>query len=214
MTRNCDGPRDRETHASHKDVREDASPERGHERAQAVTHVPLDLPLDFEGFYLGHQESFHAYAEIHFGSRKAAEDVIHDVSLEILGGWDQLLRTGNVDQGAWAIVRRAVSARLDEDGRAPAFVINGPIAQTLRSARDKLQTMESATGLYAEIAELPGRQFEVIVLRYVLGYPTAKVAWFIGLDERTVGHHIRRGRERLRFKLGLPAEPRRKGTGT
>ncbi|MFI6862788.1 RNA polymerase sigma factor [Streptomyces sp. NPDC050421] len=199
---------------SDKDVREGASPERGHERAGAMTHVPLDLPLDFEAFYLGHQESFHAYAEVHFGSRKAAEDVVHNVFLEILGGWDQLLRTGNVDQGAWAIVRRAVSAQLDKDDRAPAFVINGPIAQTLRSARDKLQIMESASGLYAEIAELPGRQFEVIVLRYILGYPTTKVAWFVGLDERTVDHHIRRGRERLRVKLGLPAEPRRKGTGT
>lgn len=178
-----------------------------------VDHVPLDLPLDFEAFYLGHQESFHAYAEVHFGSRKAAEEVIHQVFLEILSGWDQLLRTGNVDQGAWAIVRRIVSEQLDKDGRAPAFVINGPITQTLRAARNKLQMMESTTGLYAAIADLPGRQFEVIVLRFVLGYPTTKVAWYVGLDERTVGHHLRKGRERLRVVLGLPAAPRRKETG-
>lgn len=98
------------------------------------------------------------------------------------------------------------------------FVINGPIAQALdkalATARDKLQKMESASGLYEAIAELPDRQFEVIVLRYVLGYPTAKVAWYIGIDERTVGHHLRRAKERLRIKLGLPAQRRKpKPTG-
>ncbi len=51
--------------------------------------------------------------------------------------------------------------------------------------------MQSTTGLYEAIAELPNRQFEVIVLRYLLGYPTTRVAWFMGIDERTVGHHLR-----------------------
>lgn len=210
MTRNRDGRRAREPRVTDRSVQDDAP---GGSCDGEAEHVPLDLPLDFEAFYLGHQESFHAYAEVHFGSRKAAEEVIHHVFLEILNGWDQLLRTGNVDQGAWAIVRRVVNEQLDKDCRAPAFVINGPIAQTLRAARDKLQIMESTSGLYAAIADLPGRQFEVIVLRFVLGYPTAKVAWYVGLDERTVGHHLRKGRERLRVALGLPAEPRRKGTG-
>ncbi|MEU1403169.1 sigma-70 family RNA polymerase sigma factor [Streptomyces sp. NPDC005728] len=173
-------------------------------------YLPLDLPLDFEAFYLGHQEVFHAYAEVHFGTREASEEVIHEVFLQIHAGWTELLSAGNLEQGAWAIVRRAVHDRLDLEGRAPAFVINGPIAQAmnkaLATARDKLQKMESSSGLYEAIAELPNRQFEVIVLRYILGYPTSKVAWYVGIDERTVGHHLRRGKERLRIKLGLPDE--------
>ncbi|MBA2811167.1 sigma-70 family RNA polymerase sigma factor [Streptomyces sp. KM273126] len=179
--------------------------------------VPLDLPLDFEAFYLGHQTAFHAYAEVHFGTRAAAEEVIHEVFLEIHAGWTELLSAGNLEQGAWAIVRRAVHDRLELEGRAPAFVINGPIAQALAATRDKLQKMESTSGLYEAIAELPNRQFEVIVLRYLLGYPTTKVAWFVGIDERTVGHHLRRGKERLRIKLGLPDDrkkPKKKGEGT
>ncbi|WP_435864662.1 sigma factor-like helix-turn-helix DNA-binding protein [Streptomyces phaeochromogenes] len=77
--------------------------------------------------------------------------------------------------------------------------------------------MESSSGLYEAIAELPNRQFEVIVLRYVLGCPTAKVAWYVGIDERTVGHHLRRAKERLRLRLGLPADrkkPKQKGAGS
>lgn len=175
--------------------------------------LPLDLPLDFEAFYLGHQEPFHAYAEVHFGTREVAEEVIHEVFLQIHAGWTELLSSGSLEQGAWAIMRRAVHDRLDREGRAPAFVINGPIAQALApalaTAREKLQKMESTSGLYEAIAELPNRQFEVIVLRYILGYPTAKVAWYVGIDERTVGHHLRRGKERLRVKLGLPDERKR-----
>ncbi|MFM9500050.1 RNA polymerase sigma factor [Streptomyces galilaeus] len=201
---------------SHNDAVEGAPPpDRGTGLSQSM-YTPLDLPLDFEAFYLGHQEAFHAYAELHFGTRAAAEDVIHEVFVEIHAGWTQLLSAGNLEQGAWAIVRRAVHDQLEAEGRAPAFVINGPIAQALAAARDRLQKMHSAAGLYEAIADLPNRQFEVIVLRYLLGYPTSKVAWFIGIDETTVGHHLRRGKERLRVQLGLPDErkkPTKKGEG-
>ncbi|EPH41456.1 sigma-70 family RNA polymerase sigma factor [Streptomyces aurantiacus] len=173
-------------------------------------YVPLDLPIDFEAFYLGHQEAFHDYAEVHFGTRTAAEEVIHQVFLEIHAGWTELLSAGNLEQGAWAIVRRAVHDRVELEGRLPAFVINGPIAQALAATRDRMQTMESSSGLYEAIGQLHGSQFEVIVLRYVLGYPASKVAWYMGIDERTVGHHIRRAKERLRVKLQLP-EDRKKG---
>ncbi|MFJ4569048.1 RNA polymerase sigma factor [Streptomyces caelestis] len=200
---------------SHDDAQEGPSPEYGLGLAQSM-YVPLDLPIDFEAFYLGHQEAFHAYAEVHFGTRAAAEEVIHGVFLEIHAGWTELLSAGHVEQGAWAIVRRAVHDRLESEGRAPAFIINGPIAQALATTKDRLQRMQSTTGLYEAIADLPGRQFEVIVLRYLLGYPTTKVAWFMGIDDRTVGHHLRRGKERLRIKLGMPDErkkPKQKGEG-
>lgn len=157
---------------SYDDAAAGASPEYGTGLSQSM-FVPLDLPLDFEAFYLGHQEAFHAYAEVHSGTREAAEEAIHEVFLEIHAGWSQLLSRGNLEQGGWAIVRRVVHDRLDSEGRGPAFVINGPIAQALDrallTARDKLQRMESSSGLYEAISELPDRQFEVIVLRYVLG---------------------------------------------
>ncbi|MFE5197934.1 sigma factor-like helix-turn-helix DNA-binding protein [Streptomyces sp. NPDC056601] len=134
--------------------------------------------------------------------------------LEIRGSWTELLKeAGNLEQGAWAIVRRAVTDSLERDGRLPAFVINGPIAQGLRAARGKLQAMESRRGLYAAIAALPNRQFEVIVLRFILGYPASKVAWYIGVDERTVGHHIRRGQGATARQAG-PACGTEEGKGT
>ncbi|MGK5629726.1 sigma-70 family RNA polymerase sigma factor [Streptomyces sp. URMC 123] len=170
----------------------------------------LCLPLDFEGFYLGHQEFFHAFAEIHLGSRRAAEDVVHQVFLEILGGWDHLLQAGDLEQRTLAVLHRSVADRLEREGRKPAFVINGPIARALRAlreARGKLEMLESSNGLYEAIAELPPRQFTVIALRHLLGYETSRIARFMGLHERTVDYHGRRGRERLRAQLGLAAGP-------
>ncbi|MBL1109770.1 sigma-70 family RNA polymerase sigma factor [Streptomyces sp. 5-8] len=172
------------------------------QEAAPPSKAGAELPPDFEAFYLGHQEMFCAYAEIHFGSRTTAEEVVHVALVEVLAGWTELLRSENLVRGAWAIVRRTVHDRLKLENRAPAFAIKGPIAQALAAARDQLKMIESASGLYGAIAELPGRQFDVIVLRYMLGYPASKVAWYMGIDERTVGYHLRRGRERLRVMLG------------
>jgi RNA polymerase sigma factor (sigma-70 family) len=178
----------------------------------------MDLPLEFEAFYLVHQEAFHDYAEVNLGGRDTAEDAVHRGCLEILGNWEALLADGNLEQQAWAIMRRTVTRQLEADDRPPALVINGPIlralhtGQLLGSARDRLQLMESSRGLYAAIADLPSRQFDVIVLRYILGYPASRVAWLLGLkNDRTIDFHIRKAKERLRIQLGLPDDTPRKG---
>ncbi|MDX3232553.1 sigma-70 family RNA polymerase sigma factor [Streptomyces sp. ME19-01-6] len=176
-------------------------------------HAPLQLPLEFEAFYLGHQEFFHDYAEAQLGSRRVAEEAIHQAFREIQAGWEQLLREGNLEQRAWTVVRRIVGRRLETEGRPPAFVINGPIALALRAARNKLKVMQSVSGLYEAIAELPPRQFDVMVLRYILGYPPARIAWFMGLTERTVDYHCRKAKERLRVQLGYPGPEAKEGKG-
>lgn len=187
------------------------------ENHQPVGELPC-LPLDYEAFYLGHQEAFHDYAEVNLGHRGTAEEAVHRGFLEILGNWEVLLADGNLEQQAWAIMRRIVSRQLEADGRPAALVINGPIlralhtAQVLNSARARLQLMDGSRGLFAAIADLPSRQFDVIVLRYMLGYRTTRIAWLLGLkNERTVDYHIRKAKERLRVQLGMPGETPRKG---
>ncbi|MGW8374803.1 sigma-70 family RNA polymerase sigma factor [Streptomyces sp. ODS28] len=189
------------------DVSKDVSPQDGGHRE--TVHAPTNLPLDFEGFYLGHQEFFHAFAEIHLGSRRAAEQVVHQVFLKILAGWNQLLKQNDLEEQALAVLHRCVTDRLRHDQRRAAFVINGPIAQQLKAVRHGLEFSTGSRGLYEAILELPPRQFTVIVLRYLLGYETKKIARYMGLDPRTVVYHCRKGKERLRVHLNLPEEPRR-----
>jgi hypothetical protein len=91
--------------------------------------------------------------------------------------------------------------------KAPAFVINAPIAHNLKAVRNQLEISTSTSGLYEAILELPTRQFTVIALRHLLGYKTTQIARYMGLDTRTVDYHGRKGKERLRVQLKLPAAP-------
>ncbi|MFG3207778.1 sigma-70 family RNA polymerase sigma factor [Streptomyces sp. NPDC048192] len=193
------------------DVSTDVSPQDGC-HGQPV-QAPPELPLDFEAFYLGHQEFFHDFAEIHLGSRRVAEQVVHQVFLEILGGWDELLQQGDLEQQTLAVLHRGVTRRLNDDGRPPAFLINGPITKNLEAVRNQMEIASSTNGLYEAILELPTRQFTVIVLRHLLGYPTKRIARYMGLDTRTVDYHGRKGKERLRIRLGLPAAPAKNKKG-
>ncbi|MEE1942940.1 sigma-70 family RNA polymerase sigma factor [Streptomyces sp. TRM 70361] len=189
------------------------SPQNGSHN-ETVDDLP-GLPLDFEAFYLGHQEFFHAFAEIHLGSRRAAEQVVHQVFLEILGGWEELLQQDDLEQQTLAVLHRRVTDRLRREERPAAFVINAPIAHHLQAVRNQLELATGFSGLYEAIYELPTRQFTVIVLRYLLGYDTKQIAGYMGLDPRTVDYHGRKGKERLRVQLRLPAVPRKttKGAG-
>ncbi|WP_381805432.1 sigma-70 family RNA polymerase sigma factor [Streptomyces niveus] len=181
--------------------------ERRRTRVTRPETPPLGLPLDFEAFYLGHQEFFHTFAELHLGSRAAAEESVHQVFAEIKAAWDGLLQEGDLEQRTLAVLSRHVTTQLDREGRDPAFVINGPIARSLRAIRDELELNDSAGGLYEAISQLPTRQFTVIAMRHLMGYPTTQIARFMGLDSRTVDYHGRKGRERVRVQLRLPADP-------
>ncbi|MFE9724583.1 sigma-70 family RNA polymerase sigma factor [Streptomyces sp. NPDC005794] len=171
---------------------------------------PLALPLDFEAFVLSHQQFFHAYAEIHCGTRLAAESIVHEVFLEIHAVWDGLLQEDELERRTLAVLHRHVTRRLAREGRDPAYIINGQIERDLRVLRGELELVESRIGLYEAISELPVRQYTVVVLRYLLGYPTNRIARFMSLDDRTVNYHCRRAKERLGRNLGLPVRTRAK----
>ncbi|MEU7596550.1 sigma-70 family RNA polymerase sigma factor [Streptomyces sp. NPDC039022] len=188
-------------------------------RPQLTQPAPdfVDLPIEFEAFYLGHQEFFHTFAELHLGSRAAAEESVHRVFLEIRAGWDGLLLEEDLEQRTLAVLHRHVTTQLEQEQRDPAFLINGPIARSLRAVRDELELADGPCGLYEAITLLPPRQFTVIVLRHLMGYPTRQIARYMGLNERTVDYHGRKGRDRLRVHLQLPPDPnrnsRKKGRG-
>ncbi|WP_420823481.1 sigma factor-like helix-turn-helix DNA-binding protein [Streptomyces natalensis] len=63
--------------------------------------------------------------------------------------------------------------------------------------------MESSVGLYPAIARLPGRQFDVMVLHYVLDCSTAKTAGIMGITEARCPRLPRRRPRRGRGK-GIP----------
>ncbi|GAA2724169.1 MULTISPECIES: sigma-70 family RNA polymerase sigma factor [Streptomyces] len=162
------------------------------------------LPLDFQAFYLGVEEMYHSYATEILGNREDAEEAVHEAFCLIRDEWADLLSSSNVEEGAWSVLRLATMRRLRSGSGRPAFVAKGAFARAMDAAGDQLAVLEESIGLYAAIAELPNRQFDVIVLQYVIGYPVTRTAWLLGLDERTVDYHGRKGKEYLRRQLGIP----------
>ncbi|MGK5497286.1 RNA polymerase sigma factor [Streptomyces sp. URMC 125] len=145
----------------------------------ADAEAVLPLPLEFEALYVATQEAFHHYALFYLGTNDPAEDAVHRAYLEILNHWNALLEESNLQQQAWAILRRVV------------------MSQALMGFRRKLALLRSDVGLYKAICSLPPRQFDAIVLRHVLDCDTKKISWYMGVSTSTVDYHCRKAKERL-----------------
>ncbi|MFC9431411.1 RNA polymerase sigma factor [Streptomyces sp. NPDC056987] len=156
----------------------------------------IPIPLDFQAHYLTHQEAFHDYALVYLGTNEAAEEAIHRAFLEILLHWDALLEESNLQQQVWAIVRRVV------------------ISQSLIGFRKRIARMDSHVGLFAALIKLTPRQFDAVVMRYVLKCDTRRISWYMGITDSTVDYHCRKAKERLGADIFRPySEPKTRTKG-
>ncbi|WP_199784997.1 sigma-70 family RNA polymerase sigma factor [Streptomyces sp. Tu6071] len=138
---------------------------------------PLEEPssledYDFEAFYLSQQEFFHAYAELQLGTRAAAEELVHETFLKIQDSWEQIATEGKAEQQALLLLHAEVKWRLHIEGRDPSFVRNGPVRQhNLAAIREQLELHDSPRGLYAAIAALNDRQFDAVLVLWLIAAP-------------------------------------------
>ncbi|MGO4635013.1 RNA polymerase sigma factor [Streptomyces sp. 2RAF24] len=144
-----------------------------------VAEAPLQLPLEFEAHYLTHQEAFHEFALGILLTNERAEEAVYRAYVEIRIRWDALLGESNLQAQTWRILRRAVTDEL------------------IGGLRAELVARDSGIGLYPALLKLSSRQFDAIVLRYIGGWDTKDIAWYMGLTPSTVTHHIRKAQERL-----------------
>ncbi|GAA2793156.1 hypothetical protein GCM10010441_18000 [Kitasatospora paracochleata] len=49
----------------------------------AAVELPVDLPLDYEAYALGHRKAFLVFAEEMLGDKTAAERIVHEVMVRI-----------------------------------------------------------------------------------------------------------------------------------
>ncbi|MFH8760223.1 helix-turn-helix domain-containing protein [Streptomyces atroolivaceus] len=162
------------------------------------------LPLDYQAFHVAQQGFFHAFAQLHLGSSVTAKETVHHVFLEILRTWDTLLRTEDLAGTTFAILQRHIHATLQREGYKPSFVIDEPTTTHLGI---ELHPADAGLDLFAEMSKLPARQYNVIVLRYLLGYSAHDTARYMGLHQATVRSHERRAMDFLRTQVRLPSTP-------
>ncbi|MFF8785184.1 sigma-70 family RNA polymerase sigma factor [Streptomyces sp. NPDC015125] len=170
-------------------------------------HAPQRIPLAFWAFHGRFNGAYRKYAELHLGEERLAGRVVHAVFLSLLQGWTRLMEEASPAASAWAHLKETVDDVLIAQGRDSAMaetaVFQRVARAVLEDARDEFAAMESSVGLYPAIARLPGRQFDVMVLHYVLDCSTAKTAGIMGISEATVRSHRLHARNRIARELGL-----------
>ncbi|CAL9617596.1 hypothetical protein SUDANB58_05759 (plasmid) [Streptomyces sp. enrichment culture] len=178
----------------------------------ALCGVEYKMPTSLEGFYRLYVKAHLRYAHTMLGDKGAAKAVVRQCYSHLALNWAQVLTEESPEAYMWKLLKQRVETHLRmTDGSASRMVQTSAFQcaarATLEAMRRQFEVMESALGLYTAIAALPERQFDVIVLGYVLGYPSDRIANIMGIKPDTVRAHRRLARERIAIKLGLSPNP-------
>jgi RNA polymerase sigma factor (sigma-70 family) len=174
-----------------------------------LAEVQYTPPPALEAFHDLYVKAYLNYAYLMIGDKDAALAVVRRCFSHMALNWNQALRAESGPEAyAWALLKQRVDAHLRMVGRPAQLVETAAFQRTARAVlegvRCQFEAMESSLGLYTAIAALPERQFDTIVLLYVLGYPSARVADIMGVTRDTVRSHRHLARRRIARKLGLP----------
>jgi RNA polymerase sigma-70 factor (sigma-E family) len=122
-------------------------------------------------------------AYVMLGDRAAAEDVVQEAFGGLYRRWDQLSDTGralpyvrsSVLNGCRSALRRRRVQGIQAVHQAPAV-----------SAETAVLASEERREVMRALRRLPGRQREVLVLRFYLDQPEAAIAEAMGISQSTV----------------------------
>lgn len=187
------------------------------EELNALQGIDYEMPAALDAFYRMYARPQLRYAATVLGDMKAAKAVVRRLYTHLALNWSvALLEEGGPEAYAWRLLKMRVELHMrmtvtpTADGRstAPAAnerttAVHEAARATLEAMRKQLAALESPIGLYTAIAELPERQFDVMILQYALGYPSQQVANIMGINTGTVRTHRRLARKRIATKLGI-----------
>jgi RNA polymerase sigma-70 factor (sigma-E family) len=134
---------------------------------------------------------------------ETAEEVVQDAFVAMHGRWRSLrepdqglayLRQAVVNRSRSVLRRRGVQAR--HAAAAPAVVPHRPGADQDALAAERRSAVLDA------LRALPGRQREVLALRYYLDLSEAEIASTLGISRGAVKSHASRGAAALRATMG------------
>lgn len=181
------------------------------EELHRLEGIEYTMTPDQEAFYDLYARPHLRYAHTMLGSTKDARLVVRRLYSHLALNWEVVLKEESVEAYAWKLLKQRVETHLRLTGRSSQLVQTAAFEQaaraTLEAIRSNFAVLESALGLYTAIAGLPERQFDVIVMHYVLGYPSGRIATIMGIKPDTVRSHRRQARERIATKLGLSLDP-------
>jgi len=160
--------------------------------------------------YHAHALGLIRLAHIMLGDRAAAEDVVQDAFCGLYRNWSRLADQAkalpyvrsSVLNGCRTALRRRPVARLaggpGDGGAEPAALIAAAVA----SAEAAVLSVERRREVMTALRALPGRQREVLVLRFYLDLPDTDIARDMGISPSTVRSTAYRALAALGRSLG------------
>ncbi|KOV32367.1 hypothetical protein ADK60_14015 [Streptomyces sp. XY431] len=168
----------------------------------AVHDEPVDLPLDFEAYFLVKHRSFRSYAAEMLGDRAAGDEVVREVFTHLALHWAEILAGPDFESHTWDVLAGAVMYRVHRLQRETDLAARlRVVRRTLDQMHQALSAVDGGAGLYAALAELPARQCDVFILRRTMGYTCEYTAQVLGIHPRTADYHYRRALAGLERRL-------------
>ncbi|MFJ8622458.1 RNA polymerase sigma factor [Kitasatospora sp. NPDC093550] len=177
------------------------------------TDLGLRLDLTYAAFCETHEPAWHALALTRIGSQADAALVVEAVKSDLARCWPQVLRFEEPAAYAWRLANRHVSdwVSAEEPVEVEAVTFAAVIGAFKQVANGLLHSEADEVRLYAAILDLPDRQRDVVILRYLLGLHVKVIAAYLGRPVATVHSNLRHARERLARRLGVGELPDRGG---
>jgi RNA polymerase sigma-70 factor (sigma-E family) len=155
---------------------------------------PQDAEVAIGALYQAHALGLIRLAYVMLGDRPGAEDVVQEAFCGLYRHWEHLAEPNralsyvrsSVLNGCRSALRRRVARRALVTFQRPAVSAEASVL----SGEERLEVMQA-------IRRLPGRQREVLVLRFYLDLPDDEIAKVMGIGASTVRSAAARALETL-----------------
>jgi len=166
--------------------------------AAAATHAPSDVDAAFEDLYRQSRDDVYAYVAGLLRDRSAAEDVTAQ-AFERAYHRRRTFKPGRGSRRAW-LFGIARNAALDElrRRRRRARLVAEPEDETLVPPHEGAEVAVRRAALRAAIAELSGRERELVALKFFAGLTNGEIATVIATSETNAGTKLHRVIQKLR----------------
>ncbi|MFI9271298.1 sigma-70 family RNA polymerase sigma factor [Kitasatospora sp. NPDC052896] len=169
------------------------------------------LRLTFDAFCQTHERAWTGYARTQVGSVQDAARVVEATKGHLARNWPLVLRQEIPAAYAWRLLKEHVAAWITAFGRPSALAETAAFDYVVSRfggrTDESLRTLPEQIGLCTAISELPERQHDMVVLKYLLDTDDQEIADYLGMSTATMRSHLRQARRRLAKALGrLPEQ--------
>jgi DNA-directed RNA polymerase specialized sigma24 family protein len=162
------------------------------------------LDASFEAFVESNMHGWVRLAHLHVGNRSEAELIAFEVALQLDETWQEVLEhVQNPSLHALALLRSEIEYRFP-DRTGEQLVENAAFLRAMLAAEEEFSVLAESIGVYSAVSRLPERQFQVVVLRFVLGYDAKRAAALMGVSRSTIGSLTHYAEHALARDLGIP----------